>query len=82
MENISQALARVVIMSAAVRLAKYHGLRFSLQSHDELVFAVPEETVGEARGIISEEMTKPPAWMPDLPLAIEIGEGDNYGETK
>jgi DNA polymerase bacteriophage-type len=81
LENISQALARIVIMQAAVRLAK-RGYRFVLQAHDELVFVVPETEVEAAKKTILEEMIRPPLWMPNLPLAAEIGVGDNYGETK
>ena len=81
LENITQALARIVIMQAAARLAQ-RGLRFVLQSHDELVFAVPESAVDVAKEAILEEMVRPPAWLPELPLAVEIGVGDNYGETK
>jgi DNA polymerase len=81
LENITQALARIVVMQAAVRLSR-RGYRFVLQSHDELVFSVPEEVVKEARDIISEEMIRKPEWLPGLPLAVEIGEGDNYGNCK
>jgi hypothetical protein len=81
LENITQALARIVIMGAALRLAK-RGYRFVLQAHDELVFVVPEAEVETAKPIIEEEMIRPPAWMPNLPLATEIGVGRNYGEAK
>jgi DNA polymerase family A/3'-5' exonuclease len=81
LENISQALARIVIMQAAVRLAKL-GLRFRLQAHDELMFVVPKADVEQAKKTIMEELLRPPVWMPELPLAAEIGVGDNYGETK
>ena len=77
LENISQALARIVIMQAAVRLDKL-GYRFVLQSHDELVFAVPETQVEIAKKIILDEMVRPPEWLPGLPLAAEVGVGDNY----
>jgi DNA polymerase family A/3'-5' exonuclease len=80
-ENIVQALARIVVMQAAVRLSR-RGYRMVLQSHDELVFAVPEDGVDMAKDIIALEMTHPPKWLPGLPLAVEIGEGRNYGETK
>jgi DNA polymerase len=80
-ENIVQALARIVVMQAAVRLSR-RGYNFALQSHDELLFAVPENIVADVRVIISEEMTREPKWLPGLPLAVEIGEGNNYGEVK
>jgi hypothetical protein len=77
-ENICQALARVIIMQAALRIAQ-RGYKFVLQVHDELVFCVPDDRVAEAKMIITEEMTRPPEWMPDLPLAVEIKTGDDYG---
>jgi DNA polymerase bacteriophage-type len=81
LENISQALARIVIMQAGNRLAK-QGLRWVLQAHDELVFVVPEADVNSAKDIILDEMVRPPLWLPELPLAAEIGVGDNYGACK
>ena len=64
-----------------MRLSR-RGYNFALQSHDELLFAVPENIVADVRVIISEEMTREPKWLPGLPLAVEIGEGNNYGEVK
>ena len=81
LENVTQALARIVVMDAALRLAG-RGYRFVLQAHDELVFAVPEPQVEHAKAVILEEMVRPPAWMLDLPLAAEVGVGVNYGECK
>jgi DNA polymerase len=81
LENVTQALARIVIMQAAVRLAR-RGYRFALQAHDELLFVVPEDEVDMAKSIITLEMTHPPKWMPGLPLAVEVGVGDNYGDCK
>jgi hypothetical protein len=81
LENICQALARVIIMEAALRLEQ-RGYRFVLQVHDELVFCVPNDQVDEARTAIMHEMTRPPAWLPDLPLAAEIKAGDDYGSCQ
>lgn len=81
LENISQALARIVLMQAAVRLVR-QGYRFIHQGHDELTFAIPDERVSVACEVIKYEMTVPPNWLPDLPLAVELGVGENYGNTK
>jgi hypothetical protein len=81
LENITQALARIVVMQAALRLARL-GYRFALQSHDELVFVVPEANVGMAWGAIEREMVRVPDWMPGLPLAVELGVGQSYGDAK
>jgi DNA polymerase len=81
LENICQALARVIIMQAALRLDR-RGYRFILQAHDELGFCVPDDRLEEATAAIMEEMTTPPAWLPDLPLAAEVKVGDDYGGCK
>lgn len=81
LENITQFLARVVVMDAAVRLANL-GYRFALQVHDELVFVVPNERLDEAKKTIHAEMTRTPSWAPDLPLTADIDSGPNYGESK
>jgi DNA polymerase len=81
LENITQALARIIIMDAALRLEEW-GYRFVLQAHDELAFVVRDADVEEAKKIILREMLHPPGWMLDLPLAAEIGVGQNYGEVK
>jgi DNA polymerase I-like protein with 3'-5' exonuclease and polymerase domains len=72
---------RLIVLDAALRLAK-RGYRFALQSHDELAFVVPTDRLEEAKTIIMQEMTRPPAWMPELPLHAEIGVGNNYGEVR
>ena len=58
----------MIIMQAALRIAR-RGYKFVLQAHDELVFCIPDDRVEEAKTIIMQEMTRPPAWMPELPLA-------------
>ena len=55
---------------------------FVLQAHDELVFSVPNSEVEEASFLIKHEMTQAPDWLPDLPLAVELKTGVNYGNCK
>jgi hypothetical protein len=74
LDHICQALARIIIMQAALRLDQ-RGYRFVLQVHDELVFCIPDGQLDEARTVIMQEMTRPPAWLPDLPLAAEVTAG-------
>jgi hypothetical protein len=85
MENISQALARIVVMDAAMRLDRRFsrfGIGFALQVHDELVFVVPEQAAPLVKAICLEEMRRRPAWAPTLPLDAEADIGDNYGDAK
>jgi DNA polymerase len=89
LENITQALARIVVMDAALRIhaaGRYRpcpwAYRFVLQAHDELVFIVPDEELNEAKRIIHQEMVRRPSWGPDIPLVAEIGAGSSYGAAK
>lgn len=85
LENISQALARIVIMDAAIRvrrrLEKY-GIQLALQVHDELVYVCKAEVGELVKRIVMEEMSRRPVWGQGLPLATEGGIGPNYGEAK
>lgn len=82
LENICQSLARVAVMEAGIRIRKRLGRSFALQAHDELVFVVPDEAVEETKAVCLEEMSRRPAWLPNWPLAAEVGVGQSYGEAK
>jgi hypothetical protein len=43
---------------------------------------VPENLAETVVDIVVEEMSKPPKWLPDAPLAAEGNIGPSYGETK
>jgi hypothetical protein len=89
LENIVQALARIVVMNAALRI-RDRGLyttrpsdyRFCLQAHDELVFIVQKSDVEAAKQIIKTEMIRRPSWGLDIPLDAELGQGSSYGNSK
>ena len=80
-ENLVQALARIVLTRAELLLAR-SGLRAALQVHDELVYVVPENHVGAVERALRLVLTAPVDFMPDLPVAVEVGVGDSYGEAK
>lgn len=89
LENIVQALARIVVMNAALRIkdrgmttANPNDYLFALQAHDELVFIVKKIHLDEAKRIILEEMRRPPTWAPTAPIDAELGEGPSYGAAK
>lgn len=81
LENICQALARIIATGAETRLADMN-VEAALQVHDELVFHIPTNLVEICCRAIAAEMTKPVDWMPNLPIAIEIGHGPSYGDSK
>ena len=88
LENLTQALARIHVMDAAVRLRKlftdigHYDLRLALQAHDELVYVVPEGAAGGALKLALQEMITPPTWGKDIPLDAEGDIGDTYGDAK
>jgi DNA polymerase family A len=81
LENIVQFLARIIVMNAALRLWD-RGYKFKLQSHDELVFIVPDDQVEACKVTVMEELCRRPSWARDLPLKAEVGHGQTYGDAK
>ena len=80
MENIVQALARIVVAEQMVSLGQsYH---VSFQVHDELIICVPDSDVTDAQKLVERKMSTAPVWAKDLPVACESGVGANYGEAK
>lgn len=86
-ENIVQALARICVMDAAIRIRKRlnsltDDIWLNLQVHDELVYIVPDDLTAVMKAIVLEEMRVRPSWAPELPLDAEAGVGKSYGEAK
>jgi DNA polymerase len=79
-ENIVQALARIVIVEMMTKIAKRY--RVVLQVHDEIVILVDDADVPVARAFVEKVMNTPPKWMPNLPVACESGVGKTYGSAK
>jgi hypothetical protein len=85
LENIVQALARIITMLAAIRIQRAvhdSDIWLNLQAHDELVYLAQDEQVPALRTLIEYEMSQPPAWAEGLPLKAESGEGLSYGDAK
>jgi hypothetical protein len=89
LENISQHLARVIVMNCALRVRDRgrfspnpEHYRLVHQAHDELVYIVPDDIVTAFSAMLHTEMTRPPSWGLDIPLTADIGVGNSYGEAK
>ena len=80
-ENVVQALARIVMSTAEIRLAK-RGLRAALSVHDELVYVVRDEYLDAVKRATTLALTAPVTWMPKLPVACTTGIGDTYYDCK
>ena len=67
-------------ITTAYFLAKKY--KVVLTVHDELVMLCKEEETKECVSYVEQCMTTAPVWCSNLPLACEIGVGDNYMDAK
>jgi DNA polymerase len=91
-ENVTQALARIVVFDQMCKMeqelrkrdSRASGKRYRsvLSVHDETVIVVPHEDVDWALDRLMFHMSTPPSWATNLPVACEGGSGANYGEAK
>jgi len=71
-EQTTQALARVIISQAAIRIARA-GYRIVNTEHDSLWILIPDDDRQQVHHeFIVAEMTREPSWLPGIPLAAEI----------
>jgi DNA polymerase bacteriophage-type len=81
LENICQALARIVATRAELRLAR-RGLPAAHQVHDELIWVVPDMLVDKVKAAIALSMVEEVDFLPALPVAVEVKHGSTYGDAK
>lgn len=77
-ENICQALARIIIGKQMLMIAKKYKVVMTV--HDAIACVVPEEQVESAQEFVELCMKIRPDWAPELPLNCEAGHGRSYGE--
>lgn len=76
-ENVCQALARIVIGEQMLKVAKR--LRVVMTVHDAVGALAKVEEADEAREFVEACMRIRPKWAPDLPLNCESKMGQSYG---
>ena len=74
-ENITQALARIIVTNIAVRVFEQTRRHPFLSTHDSLDYCVPESEAEWWDQTLEREFAVRPEWAPDLPLASEGGWG-------
>jgi len=79
-ENLTQALARIVVADQMVAIGRHYPV--ALQVHDEVICVVPEAEAEACKALMLEVMSTTPDWAEGLPVACEAGIGANYGEAK
>lgn len=76
-ENIVQALCRIIVMDQMLAIEQLHKRFASLTVHDSLVYVVPDADAELFAEELVKIMSTPPVWAPQLPLAAEVGIGQN-----
>lgn len=76
-ENLSQALARIVVTDIALRVYDETGYHPFLTTHDSLDYCVPQDAVEHWNEYLAYQFSIVPIWAPGLPLASEGGWGLN-----
>jgi DNA polymerase len=80
-ENVIQALARIVITDAMLRLDKnYPDMDVVLTVHDEVIVVAPEDNPDARMDTIIKELCVPPQWASSLPLDAEGGYDKVYSK--
>lgn len=79
-ENVCQALARIVIGEQMLNINKMYPVVMTV--HDAVACIVPEADVEYAQQYVEAAMRTRPTWAPDLPLNCEAGAGKTYGECQ
>jgi DNA polymerase len=76
-ENVCQALARIVIGEQMLMVAKKYKVVMTV--HDAIACIAPKEEVERAVEYVEMCMRIRPKWAPELPLNCEAGYGKSYG---
>jgi DNA polymerase len=77
-ENVCQALARIVIGEQMLNISKKY--RVVMTVHDAIAVVVPEQEADMAKEHVEFCMRLRPKWALELPLNCEAGYGKSYGD--
>jgi DNA polymerase len=76
-ENICQALARIIIGEQMLMIAKKY--RVVMTVHDAIACIIPKDEAEQGQEYVELCMRLRPAWASELPLNCEAGYGESYG---
>jgi DNA polymerase len=77
-ENVCQALARIVIGEQMIRVSKRY--KPVITVHDAIGVLAPAAEEKQALAYVEQCMRTRPVWAPTLPLNCEAGSGASYGD--
>jgi DNA polymerase len=80
-ENVVQALSRIVITDAMLRLEQQlPEAALALTVHDEIVLVASDKAPDGTMSQVIDTLCTPPSWASDLPLDAEGGYAKNYSK--
>jgi DNA polymerase I-like protein with 3'-5' exonuclease and polymerase domains len=77
-ENVCQALARIIIGEQMLQVAKKYKVVMTV--HDAIACIIPEQEAEAGQEYVEMCMKMRPKWAQDLPLSCEAGMGASYGD--
>ena len=77
-ENVCQALARIIIGEQMLQVAKKYKVVMTV--HDAIACVIPEQEAEAGRQYVEMCMKMRPKWAQELPLDCDSGMGASYGE--
>lgn len=77
-ENVCQALARIIIGEQMLQVAKKYKVVMTV--HDAIACVIPEQEAEAGKEYVEMCMKMRPKWAQDLPLSCEAGMGKSYGD--
>ncbi len=82
LENVCQALARIIVFEQMLHVRAVTGYRPVLSTHDEWAWLPPEADAPAFTRFAIETMKTTPTWARGWPLSAEGGFGPSYGTAK
>tara|TARA_R110000822_G_scaffold579_4_gene2572 strand:+ start:5311 stop:7155 length:1845 start_codon:yes stop_codon:yes gene_type:complete len=79
-ENVCQALARIVVGEQILRVNRKY--RVAMTVHDSIIAVIPEHEIETGKEYVELCMRIRPTWAPQLPLDCEAFHGKTYGGCK
>lgn len=80
-QNICEAVSRVIVTQAMIRIKRQYGFRTLNHPYDELLLLIPDDSKAEENlQLCMAEMKMTPSWLPGIPLDCEASLGKRYSK--
>jgi len=80
-QNVCEAVSRVIVTQAMIRIKRELGIRTLNHPYDELLLLIPDNSKAqETLDLCLSHMRVEPAWLPGIPLDAEGSLGVRYSK--